>query len=133
VKVRFNAILAIGLSLAAGNPLRAADFSAGTGEKPIPVGQRKAGPEKSHAKAHEPERPSSLGGWVKDHNWQKQLELRSGRIYFLRRSTDTPPEPGDIVLVRWRTPTEFRRQTGLSSKGTSPAAQRVIDRKNDAS
>ena len=122
--------MAASLSLAAGNLLCAADFSSGAADKPIPVGQRKVAPEKSTPATETGEKPATIVDWVKDNNWQKHAELRSGRIYFLRRSTDTPPQAGDIVLVRWRTPREFRAQTGLSSKGVSPAAQRVINGKH---
>ncbi len=64
--------------------------------------------------------PQTPVDYLKDNEWQKHAEIRSGNVTILRRSTDEPPAPNETVILRWRTPTEFSRNTFMSSKGHTP-------------
>ncbi len=58
---------------------------------------------------------------LKDNHWQQSVEWKSGNVYFLRRSTDEPVKPGEIVILRWRTPTEMKNKAFLYAR--NPRAQ----------
>jgi hypothetical protein len=58
--------------------------------------------------------------YIKDNEWQKHAEIRSGNVTVLRRSTDDPPKPDETVILRWRTPREFSNNACTSSKSHTP-------------
>lgn len=62
---------------------------------------------------------------VRDHRWQEKAEIKTGNVYILRRSTEDPIKPGETVLMRWRTPSEFKRKDFVYAR--NPRAQ--IERK----
>ena len=80
---------------------------------------------RAHHSKDETRGPDNPIDYLKDNEWQKYAELRDGHTYFLRRSTNTPPGKNDVVIVRWQTPNEFNRRAFLSSRGFSPAEQRL--------
>jgi hypothetical protein len=122
---------------------RAQQFSAGSEKtKPIRVEQKSpdqlqrearaaaqadSSAQEKAIRAQEDTAPRSVVDYAKDHEWQKHAEVRTGNVILLRRSTDVPTKPNETVILRWRTPTEFARQQGVSSKGVSSAQQRLID------
>lgn len=61
-------------------------------------------------------KPENVLQWLENNNWQKFAEIRNGNVIMLRRSTDVPPAPGETVVFRWQTPTEFAKKEYLSSR-----------------
>lgn len=89
---------------------RQSEARAAANGKPVPTPIPKA----------EPVKPDTFVGWMKNSNWQRWAEIRSGNVILLRRSTNKPAAPNETVILRWRTPNEHARRAGLSSKGSFP-------------
>lgn len=81
-----------------------------------PVNPADAVPAPSGPTVDNRRKPENVIQWLENNNWQKFAEIRSGNVIMLRRSTDVPPAPGETVVFRWRTPTEFAKKEFLSSR-----------------
>ncbi|MEM1060090.1 MAG: hypothetical protein AAGK14_12640 [Verrucomicrobiota bacterium] len=68
----------------------------------------------------EPVKPDDFLGWMSNNNWQRWAEIRPGNVILLRRSTNEPAKPDETVILRWRTPDEYARRAGLSTKRSFP-------------
>jgi hypothetical protein len=107
--------------------LPAQDYSAGTTPRPIPLEQNPSAPAEkgdgTTAAVLDTVKDSvgNVVDTVKDAHWEQNVQVKSGNVYLLRRSTDDPLQPGEKVVLRFRTPTEIQHHDFLFSR--NPRAQ----------